>query len=338
MNQPSTASPIELRAQISAWPLAAVFTISRGSKTQADVVVVEVERAGIVGQGECVPYARYDESIQSVLAQIHGVSSWLSQQTQAGSARAALSDQLPAGAARNALDCALIDLQAKSENRRAWDLLGCAAPSQVTTAYTLSLDSPERMGASAAAHADRPLLKLKLDRELPIERVRAVREAAPAATLIVDANEAWTPGDLAEWLPAMHALGVAMVEQPLPAGDDAALIGLDSPVVLGADESCHVASDIPKLVDRYQMVNIKLDKSGGLTEALTMREAAIAAGLQFMVGCMVGTSLSMAPATLVTPGARFVDLDGPLLMASDRANGLNYHGSEVSPPTAALWG
>jgi L-alanine-DL-glutamate epimerase-like enolase superfamily enzyme len=323
-----------VRIHVSAWPLGAVFSISRGSKTQAEVIVVDIERDGVTGRGECVPYARYGETIASVKAQLEQTKPWV----QAGGERESLAAQLPAGAARNALDCALWDVAAKATGQRVWTLAGIGAPETVVTAYTLSLDTPAAMAKSAATHAARPLLKLKLDRNDPVGRVQAVHEAAPNAQLIVDANEAWQPSDLDKWLPALSDLGVAMVEQPLPAGRDEALVGLSSPIPIGADESCHIAEDVARLRDRYQMVNIKLDKSGGLTEALRVREAALTAELQFMVGCMVGTSLSMAPAMLLTPGARFVDLDGPLLLANDRQPGLTYSGAQVLVPTSDVWG
>ena len=330
--------PLELRAQIAEWPLAGIFTISRGSKTQATVVEVTIEEGGVIGRGECVPYSRYDETIESVMDQIRGAEPWLATQAGPGATRTGLVARLPAGAARNAIDCALWDLEAKQQRKRVWQLASCDPPQAVVTAYTLSLGSAEAMGNSAFEHAHRPLLKLKLDRNQPIERVTAVRNAAPNAQLIVDANEAWRPDDLTEWLPALAELGVELVEQPLPAGSDDALGGLSSPIPIGADESCHTVADLERLLARYQMVNIKLDKTGGLTEALALRSAAMELGLEFMVGCMVGTSLSMAPATLLTPGARFVDLDGPLLLAHDRVPGLHYGVATVHPPDPSVWG
>ena len=323
-----------LRASGQRWPLAATFTISRGSKSHADVVVVEIEEDGVLGRGECVPYPRYAETVDSVLESIGRTRGWV----ESGGEPETLGECLPAGAARNAVDCALWDLRAKQTGRRVWELARCPAPVPVVTAYTLSLDTPEAMARSAREHAARPLLKLKLDRDQPIERVAAVRRAAPACRLIVDANEAWEHEDLARWLPMLGDLGVELVEQPLPAGTDHRLAALASPIPIGADESCHTSADLDGLRDRYRIVNIKLDKTGGLTEALRLRAAALSAGLEFMVGCMVGTSLSMAPATVLTPGARVVDLDGPLLLAHDREPCLRYDGALVHPPTPDVWG
>jgi len=323
-----------LRVAAESWPIAGRFTISRGSKTAAEVVVAEIAEDGVVGRGECVPYARYGESVAGVVAAIEALAPAIAD----GLDRAGLAAALPAGAARNALDCALWDLEAKLSGAPAWARAGLDAAPSLVTAYTLSLDEPAAMAAAARANADRPLLKVKLDAEGVIERVRAVREAAPGAALIVDANEAWTPALLAELAPALAALGVAMIEQPLPAGEDAALDGLGRPVPLCADESCHDTATLEALRGRYDLVNVKLDKTGGLTEALRLAEAARAAGFGVMVGCMIGTSLAMAPAMLVAARARFVDLDGPLLLARDRTPGLVYDGSRIAPPDPALWG
>jgi len=324
----------DLRFHTAHWPLARVFTLSRGSKTGADVVVVEVEEAGRIGRGECVPYPRYGETVDSVLEQIRSVRDDILD----GSGRAALSTLLPAGAARNAIDCALWDLEAKCTGQRVWTLAGLVPPTPSVTAYTLSLDDPEAMGEAAARNAGRPLLKLKLDRSDPVARVRAVRAAAPRARLIVDVNEGWSLDELVLWQEPLAELGVAMIEQPLPASHDQALQGMSLSIPLGADESCHVSADLDVIAARYQVVNIKLDKTGGLSEALRLRDAAREAGLGVMIGCMVGTSLSMAPATLLTPGAAFVDLDGPLLLARDRSPGLQYTPSHVYPPEPDLWG
>jgi len=329
-----TSSPRSLRAHAAAWPLAQTFTISRGSKSQSDVVIAEVEANGIVGRGECVPYPRYGETIASVLETLRGAERFVAD----GGTRETLLATLPPGAARNALDCALWDLEANMAGKRVWDLAHLPTPTPVVTAYTLSLDTPEAMGANAQSQATRPLLKLKLDRTDTLSRVESVREHAPNARLIVDANEAWQPEDLEAWLPRLAELGIELVEQPLPAGSDEALRALNSPVPIGADESCHICDDLEQLADRYQTVNIKLDKTGGLTEAMRLRAAAIESGMSFMIGCMIGTSLSMAPAMLLTPGASFVDLDGPLLLARDRTPGLHYDGALVSPPTPGLWG
>ncbi len=310
--------------------LAEVFTISRGSRTEAKVLTVRVERAGLAGRGECVPYARYGESLESVAAQIEGLPE--------GITRPDLQHALPPGAARNAVDCALWDWEAKRTGRRVWDLAGLPAPGPVITAFTLSLDTPDRMEAAAARHAHRPLLKIKLGTPDDMPRLEAVRRGAPNARIIVDANEGWTAGIYADLAPHLLRLGVALVEQPLPAADDAALIGLARPVPVCADESCHDRASLAHLVGKYDMVNIKLDKTGGLTEALALRDAARAAGFQLMVGCMVGTSLAMAPAVLVAQGAEIADLDGPLLLAEDRPHPLAYDDAGAHPPDPALWG
>jgi len=310
--------------------LAEVFTISRGSRTEAKVLTVRVERDGVTGWGECVPYARYGESLDSVAAQIEGLPE--------GITRAGLQHELPAGAARNAVDCALWDWEAKRAGRRVWDLAGLPAPGPVLTAFTLSLDTPDRMEAAAARHAHRPLLKIKLGTPDDMARLEAVRRGAPGARIIVDANEGWTAEVYADFAPHLARLGVALVEQPLPAADDAALIGLARPVPVCADESCHDRASLPHLAGKYDMVNVKLDKTGGLSEALALRDAARTQGFQLMVGCMVGTSLAMAPAVLVAQGAEIADLDGPLLLAEDRPHPLAYDEAGVHPPEPALWG
>jgi len=310
--------------------LAQVFTISRGSRTEAQVLTVYVRDGGMTGWGECVPYARYGETLDSVAAQIEGLPG--------GVTRAALADLLPAGAARNAVDCALWDLEAKRAGRRAWDLAGLPAPGPEITAYTLSLDSPDAMQAQAAKHAHRPLLKIKLGTPDDMPRLEAVRRGAPGARIIVDANEGWSAAVYADLAPHLQRLGVALVEQPLPAGEDEALIGMDRPVPVCADESCHDRASLPALKGKYDLVNIKLDKTGGLSEALALREAARAEGYGIMVGCMVGSSLAMAPAVLVAQGATVTDLDGPLLLAEDRAHALKFDAAGVHPPEAALWG
>jgi L-alanine-DL-glutamate epimerase-like enolase superfamily enzyme len=310
--------------------LAEVFTISRGSRTEAKVLTVRVEREGVIGWGECVPYARYGESLESVAAQIAGLPD--------GIGRAELQEALPPGAARNAVDCALWDWEAKRAGRRVWELAGLPAPGPVITAFTLSLDTPERMEAAAARHAHRPLLKIKLGTPDDMPRLEAIRRGAPKARIIVDANEGWSAEVYADLAPHLVRLGVALVEQPLLASDDAALIGLARPVPVCADESCHDRASLSHLAGKYDMVNIKLDKTGGLTEALALRDAARAQGYQLMVGCMVGTSLAMAPAVLVAQGAEIADLDGPLLLAEDRPHPLAYDERGAHPPEAALWG
>ncbi len=312
------------------FPLAEVFTIARGSRSTAEVVRVEITRNGVTGQGECVPYARYGESIASVTEQITGLPQNIS--------RIDLQTALPPGAARNAVDCALWDWQAKMENRRVWQLAGLPEPKPLVTAFTLSIDRPEAMQAAAARHGDRPLLKIKLGTPDDLPKLAAVRAGAPQARIIVDANEGWSAETYAELSPYLLHLGVEMVEQPLPAHDDAALTTLDRSIPVCADESCHDRESLPKLVGKYDMVNIKLDKTGGLTEALALSHAARAQGYGIMVGCMVGSSLAMAPATYVAQGADIVDLDGPLLLADDRDPGLHFEKSMIFPPPRALWG
>ncbi|MFN7002787.1 MAG: N-acetyl-D-Glu racemase DgcA [Roseinatronobacter sp.] len=310
--------------------LAEVFTIARGSRTHADVLRVVVTQDGITGQGECVPYARYDETMASVRAQIEGLAE--------GVTRADLQQALPAGAARNAVDCALWDWEAKRAGCRVWDLIGAPAPAAVVTAFTLSLDSPEKMEAAARKHAHRPLLKIKLGTPDDMPRLEAVRRGAPETRIIIDANEGWSAEVYAELAPHLLRLGVALVEQPLPAGADDMLAEIARPLPVCADESCHDRASLPGLKGKYDMVNIKLDKTGGLTEALALRDAARTEGYTVMVGCMVGSSLAMAPAVLVAQGAEIVDLDGPLLLAEDRHPPLHYDASGVHPPLSALWG
>ena len=324
----------QFAARIERWPIAGAFTISRGAKTEAVTVVAEVSQGGHTGRGECVPYPRYGETPEATLAAIQAMREPLSR----GLDRQGLQAAMPAGAARNALDCALVDLEAKTFGLRAWTLLGRPAPSSCTTAYTISLGTPEAMAAATAKASHRPLLKIKLGGDGDAERIAAVRKAAPESELIVDANEAWSPANLAQNLAACAAFGVTLVEQPLPAGQDEALAGVKRPVAVCADESVHARASLDGLRDRYDAVNIKLDKTGGLTEALAMADAAQALGFDIMIGCMVATSLAMAPAMLLAQQARFVDLDGPLLLARDRDGGLRYDGSLVYPPEAALWG
>ena len=319
---------IEVTADV--FRLAQVFTISRGSRTEAKVLTVRVSDGGAMGMGECVPYARYGETLESVSAQIEGLSGVVT--------RAELYDLLPAGAARNAVDCALWDLEAKKSGKAVWELAGLAPLKPEITAYTLSLDTAEKMQAQASENAFRPLLKIKLGTPDDMPRLEAVRVGAPDSTIIVDANEGWSAKVYADLAPHLVRLGVALVEQPLPAGDDDALIGMARPVPVCADESCHDRSSLPSLKGKYDVVNIKLDKTGGLTEALALREAALAQGYDVMVGCMVGSSLAMAPAVLVAQGMPYVDLDGPLLLAEDRDAPLKFDAAGVHPPARALWG
>jgi len=310
--------------------LAQVFTISRGSRTEAKVLTVRIERDGFTGWGECVPYARYDETLASVTAQIEGLS--------AGISRLDLQDALPAGAARNAVDCALWDLEAKQTGKRVWELAGLPKPGPEITAYTLSLDTPEVMREQAAKNAFRPLLKIKLGTPDDMARLEAVRNGAPKSAIIVDANEGWSAEVYTELAPHLVRLGVKLVEQPLPAGEDEALIGMERPVPVCADESCHDCSSLPSMKGKYDIVNIKLDKTGGLTEAIKLRAAAEAQGYGIMVGCMVGSSLAMAPAVLIAQGVAYTDLDGPLLLAEDRDEPLKFDDAGVHPPESRLWG
>ena len=324
------------------FPLAQTFTISRGAKTTADVVVVELNRDGCVGRGECVPYPRYNESVAGTIDALESlrpqVEAGLDGSTELAEVRAALQRALPPGAARNALDCALWDLAAKISGRPAYELAGLAAPRPVATAYTLSLDDPETMGRAAAQHADRPLLKIKLAGRDDLDRVAATRANAPDSTLIVDANEGWSTDQVEPLSAALARLGVALIEQPLPAAQDALLAELEHPVPFCADESCHTAADLAELASRYECVNLKLDKTGGFSEGLRLAAEARACGLDLMVGCMIATSLAMAPAVLLAQQARFVDLDGPLLLQKDRERGLRYEGSLLHPPHPQLWG
>lgn len=325
---------VTLRVRCERWPIAGAFTISRGSKTEAEVVVAELTDGAVTGRGECTPYPRYGETVPGVAAAIAGCADAIAQ----GLDRAALQRFLPAGAARNALDCAFIDLEAKRSGRRAHDVLGVAPPRPRITAYTISFGPPEQMAQAAAAAAARPLLKIKLGGDGDRERIDAVRRAAPAAELIVDANEGWRPDNLGANIAACAAAGVTLIEQPLPAADDFALAATRRTVPVCADESVHDRATLKALIGKYDAVNVKLDKAGGLTEALALAAEAQTLGLELMVGCMVATSLAIAPALLVATCARVVDLDGPLLLARDRPDGLRFDGSIVHPSSAALWG
>ncbi|MGI9351727.1 MAG: N-acetyl-D-Glu racemase DgcA [Rhizobiaceae bacterium] len=312
------------------FPLAAAFTISRGTKTHAHVVRVEISDGVHKGQGECVPYARYGESVENVEAQIASLPVNVTRQN--------LQELMPAGAARNAVDCAFWDLEAKQTAKPVWQLAGLSKPAKLVTAYTLSLEAPELMRDNAEANAHRPLLKLKLGTPEDLPRLEAVREGAPDSQIIVDANEGWDIPTLRALQPALKKIGVALVEQPLPESDDNTLAGNDIGIPICADESCHTSDGLAKLRAKYDVLNIKLDKTGGLTEALQMKKLAEDMGFRIFVGCMVGTSLGIAPATLLAQGASFVDLDGPLLLAQDRPQGLRYEGSVVYPPEPELWG
>ena len=326
--------PQRLSVSRRTWPLAQPFAISRGSRTTAEVVIAEVFDGDFRGRGECVPYPRYGESVDSVFKALEAMQGAVF----SGLDRTGLQDAMPPGAARNALDAAFWDLDAKRAGCRVADLVGLGPLHPVVTAYTLSLDTPERMGEAAAQNRARPLLKLKVTGDGDIERVQAVRRNAPQARLIVDANEGWTARHFAELSPALAELGVELIEQPLSAGDDGALAELPHPIPVCADEACHIAAYLDRLVGKYDAVNIKLDKTGGLTEALHLAAAARERGFKIMIGCMIGSSLAMAPAVLVAQQASVVDLDAPLLLASDRVPGLRYDGSTLYPPAAELWG
>lgn len=320
-------------AEEERFPIAGTFRISRGSKTVAEIVTCTIKEGSFTGRGECVPYKRYGETIESVLAQIEAVRTMLEE----GLDRKSLQETMPAGAARNAVDCALWDLEAKKSGKTIAESLSLR-PKPLETAYTLSLDEPEAMAAQARSNAARPLLKIKLGGDKDIACIHAVRQAAPQSRLILDANEGWTNENLLENLKVAAELRVSLIEQPLPVGKDAILRDIPHLVPICADESVHEAADLETLLGLYDAVNIKLDKAGGLTAAIELRDRAKQLGLSVMVGCMVGTSLAMAPAILLAQGAEFVDLDGPLLLAQDREPGLTYEGSLVSPPQPSLWG
>ena len=326
--------PLNLTLTVERWPILGSFAISRGAKTEAAVVVAELSDGSVRGRGECVPYARYGETIEGVIAALDAMRP----QIERGLDRAGLQGAMPAGAARNALDCALWDLAAKRAGRPAYALAGLPAPGPVTTAYTISLAEPAVMAQAAERAAHRALLKIKLGADGDPARIRAVRAAAPKATLIVDANEGWNDSNLAANLDACARAGVALVEQPLPDGRDDLLRHMKRPLLVCADESVHDRASLPALAGKYDAINIKLDKTGGLTEALAMLADAEQQKFNIMIGCMVATSLAMAPAILLAQKARFVDLDGPLLLSNDRPDGLRYVDSLVYPPSPALWG
>jgi len=325
--------PRTLELAVDRFPLTKPFTISRGSVSELEVVTATIRDGEHVGRGECRPYARYGETVASVSAAIAGVRVFI----EAGGDRGGLLGEMPAGAARNAVDCALVDLEAKAAGATVQELLGLppAAPALVT--YTIGLDTPAAMAAEAKACA-RPLLKLKLGGAGDLERVEAVRAAVPEVRLVVDANEAWTPDMVESWSPRLAELGIELIEQPLHADADEALFGLPRPVPLCADESCHGIEDLERLAPLYDMINIKLDKTGGLTAALQLAEQAEAQGLQIMVGCMMASSLAMAPAFVLAPRAVCLDLDAPLLLARDREHAIRYDGAMMQPPVRELWG
>lgn len=325
------APTLTLSATVERFPISGAFTIARGSKTEAAVVVASISDGVIVGRGEAVPYARYGESVDGVLAQIGTL--------ERVPDRAALQGMMPAGAARNAIDCALWDFDAKRTGRPAASLAGVVPPAVPhLTCYTLSLGTPQDMARKAREAADKSLLKIKLGAPGDADRMRAIRQARPDARLVADANEGWPAGELAGLLTIAAEAGFELIEQPLPAGHDGPLRDVPRPVPVCADESVHTSGDIARVVGLYDAVNIKLDKAGGLTEALAMTRDAKAAGLKIMVGCMVASSLAMAPAWLLAADADWLDLDGPLLLARDRAPAITYIGDRMHPPCAALWG
>ncbi|SMQ85356.1 L-alanine-DL-glutamate epimerase [Devosia lucknowensis] len=323
-----------LTAAIERFPIAGNFTIARGSKTEALVVSVRLERHGHIGRGECTPYARYGETPETTLAAIEALAPAIAD----GMTRQDLQSALPPGAARNALDCAFWDLEAKQAGTSVAMLAGIALPKRIETAFTISLGTPDAMADAAAKVAHLPLLKIKLGAAGDAERLGAVRAAAPGTRLVVDANEGWHVDDLEVLLDICRHCRVELVEQPLPAGSDAALASIEHSVPICADESVHALDGLEALAGRYDAINIKLDKTGGLTEALAVASRAEALGLSIMVGCMVSTSLSMLPARLLASRARWVDLDGPLLLAEDRPDGLVYHGGAIQAGASALWG
>lgn len=331
------SSSVRISAAQESWPIAGDFTIARGSKTSAEVVVAKIHAGNLTGRGECLPYPRFAETPDQTLEQISQFGDHLPPQHDLTPDY--LLRHLPAGAARNALDCALWDLRAQRQQKPVWQLAGLPAPAPVVTAFTISLDTPEKMQANAQANAHRPLLKVKLGQPADdAARLRAVRGGAPDARMIIDANEGWSLADLQVIAPLASDLGVEMIEQPLPAAADAALENYASPVALGADESMTPDRPLADLARRYQVVNVKLDKTGGLTCAIATQRAALGLGMSVMIGCMVATSLSMAPALLLAQQAKYVDLDGPLLLAHDRKPGLEYQQSLVSFPLEPFWG
>ena len=332
-------SPLSIDAHEEIWPLRQPFRISRGRRTQAQILVLTVSDGEHVGRGESVPLARYNQSIASVLAQIESI------QGDKTLNRQSLQGLLPAGAARNALDCALWDLEAKTSGQRVWQLANIPIAPEVETSFTISLDTPEKMGeaASSASFAQGfgvpRILKLKLGGDDPdLARVEAVRGVAPNARLLIDANESWSPEHYQKIVPALKQLGVEVVEQPFPAKADAVLETLDHPIPVCADESCHTTADLPRLTNRYEVINVKLDKTGGLTEALRLCERARDGGFKVLIGCMVCTSLAIAPARLLASFASWIDLDGPLLLARDRDHPLPYANGRIGIPSRELWG
>jgi L-alanine-DL-glutamate epimerase-like enolase superfamily enzyme len=324
---------ISLDAHEQSWPLDKPFRIARGTRTEARVIVVTVTDGQHTGRGEAVPSARYGQTVASALAQIESIKDVPSLD------RRKIQKLLSAGAARNALDCAFWDLEAKASGKRAWELANIQIVDAVETTFTISLDTPEKMAAAARVNKSAPILKLKLGGDdVDLARVESVRGASPDARLLVDANESWSPSHYRNTAPALRRLAVELIEQPFPADADDVLETLDHPVPVCADESCHTTADLPRLVNRYQAINVKLDKTGGLTEALLLTECARESGLKLLIGCMVCTSLGIAPARLLARATDSVDLDGPLLLAGDRHHRLSYQNGKIGLPSKELWG
>jgi len=324
---------MQIDAQEEIWPLKETFRISRGSRTEASVIVVTVKKGEHTGRGEGVPIRRYSQTCESALAQIDSIK------RETNLSRQTLQDLLPPSAARNALDCALWDLEAKRSGKRVWELAGIQTTSEVETSFTISLNAPETMATAASARSAAPILKLKLSGDnLDLPRVEAVHQSAPNARLLIDANESWSPEHYRNIAPRLKSLGVELIEQPFPADADEVLEKLEHPISICADESCHATADLSRLKKRYEAINVKLDKTGGLTEALALFDKARPNGFKLFVGCMVGTSLGMAPARLLASNADFTDLDGPMLLARDRDHGLRYHQGKIGLPSRELWG
>ncbi len=324
---------MQIDAHAEIWPLRQPFRISRGSRTEARVVVVTVSDGKQIGRGEGVPLTRYNQSIASVLAHIRSIEG------EKNLDRQSLHELLPAGAARNAMDCALWDLEARISGKRVWELANIQIVPEVETSLTISLDTPDKMAAAAKANAKLPILKLKLGGDdLDLSRVQAVRQATPAVRLLIDANESWSPSHYREIVLTLKESGVELIEQPFPADADAVLETLDHPIPVCADESCHTTADLPRLTNRYETINVKLDKTGGLTEALRLCKRARESGFKLLIGCMVCTSLGIAPARLLASFANWIDLDGPLLLAGDRDNPVPYAKERIGIPPRELWG
>ena len=322
-----------LDARVETWPLRRPFTISRGSMSEAHVVAVTVCEGELSGRGEAVPSARYGQTPESALALLEAMKQ------QPDLDRQTIQKLLPAGAARNALDCALWDLEAKRSGKRVWEILNISPLDEVQTSFTISLDGPAAMGAAARESSHLPILKLKLGGDdKDVGRVEAVRANAPSARLIIDANESWSPQHYRKVVPELSRLGVEMIEQPFPAKEDSVLAELDRPIPICADESCHTSADLSRILGRYDAINIKLDKTGGFTEAIALVELARQAGLTLLFGCMVSTSLGIAPARVLVRSNDLVDLDGPLLLAKDRPHGLQYENGRLGLPSRELWG